>query len=70
MGTQALFVRYIEGYLAEAGWEISNKHTTVSVWHRRDDANAEIILPTSTRLKDYRQRVMEVVGQIIDSEVE
>lgn len=64
------FVLYIEKYLSENGWEMMYKHLTVSVWRKQDDYEAEIILPTSSSLKDYSQRVMEVVEKIIDSEVE
>ena len=63
--------KILEGYLKSKGWVedgvIGNK---ARIWHRLEDSkfDAEIVQPLDERLRDYQQRMLDVLKVIAEYE--
>ncbi|CUB01437.1 hypothetical protein [Comamonas thiooxydans] len=62
---ESVTIKQLETYLQKNGWSLDGKIRDVaSVWHRAEVMDAEVLLPTSVDLKDYAERMRDVVESI------
>jgi hypothetical protein len=53
------------GYLRSHGWTIySERPAAFSVWHRRDNEDAEVTVPLAPRSRDHLPRIAEAIKEI------
>ena len=59
----------IQSYLVANGWiKDATLVDVATIWHRRDSEDAEIVLPESEGLKDFRQRLNDVFSVLASVE--
>lgn len=58
-------IQKIEAYLLSRSWiKDAEIRTVATVWHRLDSIDAEIVLPISTSVKDYDQRLYDAIRML------
>lgn len=58
-----------EAYLSKQNWtRDGNIRNIATVWHRPDSETAEVVLPSTVELRDYAQRMRDVVQAIAEYE--
>lgn len=59
----------VSAYLKKSGWTSDGLLRTVAtIWHRPEDFDAEVLLPTSQDVKDYTRRMQDAMSAIAEFE--
>ncbi len=68
-GREAVTLVQLQSYLASKQWTMEGTLRQVaSIWRRADDNAAEVVLPLSESLKDFKQRVGDALEAIAEHE--
>jgi hypothetical protein len=58
-------IQQVESYLAAKRWKSDGEIRKVAtVWHQHDSLDAEVVLPLSTSVKDYTQRLRDALAAL------
>jgi hypothetical protein len=56
----------IEVYLAHTGWSVDDQldDGVASIWHRRDNKSAEVVVPLNRSLRDFGERLSDALNSL------